>query len=88
MEIEKAIEILQHHKRVFGLPEQGSKWKPNADTIACDVAIQALEKQAGKRPESEYDDEFVCPSCETYHEGYDVTTIKYCPDCGQKIDWS
>lgn len=51
------------------------------------TAVYALEKQVGKKPNSEYDDEFTCPSCGTYHEAYDVTMFKYCPECGQKIDW-
>lgn len=42
---EKAIKILEQTKRNCGLPEQGDTWKPNAETIALDIAINALEKQ-------------------------------------------
>lgn len=42
---EKAIKILEQTKRNCGLPEQGDTWKPNAETIALDMAINALEKQ-------------------------------------------
>lgn len=40
----RAIEVLKVIKRKEGLPNQGNTWKPNADTIACDMAIAALEE--------------------------------------------
>ena len=45
MNIEKAIETMEYNKHLLGLPEQGETWKENANTIACDLAISALEKQ-------------------------------------------
>ena len=42
---EKAIKILERTKRNCGLPEQGTTWKPNAETNALDMAIEALEKK-------------------------------------------
>lgn len=44
-DIEKAIEIMEYNKHLLGLPEQGETWKENANTIVCDLAISALEKQ-------------------------------------------
>lgn len=45
MNIDKAINILERHRYEKGLPDQGITWKPNADTIAIDLAISALEAQ-------------------------------------------
>lgn len=88
---EKAIKILEHTKRNCGLPEQGDIWKPNAETIALDMAINALERQIAKKPKP-YMDAFTgrisheCDEC-----GNDVQKFlehPYCKWCGQKIDWS
>lgn len=46
---QEAIKILKMHRYEMGLPYQGSTWKANADTIACDVAITALEAQQADR---------------------------------------
>lgn len=62
---------------------------------AYDVVIKALEKQIPKNPT--YNGygytpdgtfiEWICPCCgnrfQVEHDYYD-----YCPDCGQKLDWS
>ena len=61
------------------------------------MAINALEKQMPKKLTYEGDgyapdgtfiwDEWICPCCgrryEVEYDDYD-----YCPDCGQKVDWS
>ena len=56
----------------------------------------AIEKQIPKKPRFEGDgywrgelvyDTWICPNCDTdYEVGPD--THKYCPNCGQAIDWS
>ena len=56
----------------------------------------AIEKQIPKKPRFEGDgywrgelvyDTWICPNCNTdYEVGTD--THKYCPNCGQAIDWS
>lgn len=65
-----------------------------------DMAIEALEKQIPKKPyiqqiEVDYyeHDCYECPNCDSFL-GY-VSECKeehyqnnYCPECGQKIDWS
>ena len=64
---------------------------------AIGIAIQALEKQIPKKATLEGDgyapdgtfvwDEWICPCCgERYEVDYD--DYDYCPNCGQKIDWS
>lgn len=62
-----------------------------ADKIARDTTFAALEKQVPKKPNvKELPDAFgrlywnVCGACdEEIESDYD-----YCPDCGQRIDWS
>jgi len=56
--------------------------------VMLKIAIQECEKQMSKKPIWNYDDEFICPTCGETTEDYDVTTIKFCPECGQKLDWS
>ena len=61
------------------------------------IAIQALEKQIPKKPTYEGDgyapdgtfvwDEWICPCCGSRYE-VDYDDYDYCPNCGQKIDWS
>ena len=61
------------------------------------IAIHALEKQIPKKPTYEGDgyapdgtfvfDEWLCPCCGKRYE-VDYDDYDYCPNCGQKIDWS
>ena len=61
------------------------------------IAIQALEKQIPKKPTYEGDgyapdgtfvwDEWLCPCCGKRYE-VDYDDYDYCPNCGQKLDWS
>lgn len=67
------------------------------------IAIEALEKQIPKKPitetvnrgisvSGEYDIDFnyLCPNCNTVVGDYetDDAFYKFCPDCGQALDWS
>lgn len=56
----------------------------------------AAEKQTARRPDYEGDgyadghlvyDTWICPCCGKHYE-VDYDNYNYCPDCGQKIDWS
>ncbi len=51
------------------------------------IIVDALTKQISMRAYYEYDDEFNCPACNFEDDGYDITTLKVCPNCGQKLDW-
>lgn len=59
---------------------------------AFDVAIQALEKQIPKKPMISYDERVKenwcsCGVC-AFGFGWKRTIhYKYCPNCGQKLDW-
>ena len=72
-------------------------WKPHPDYETMDAigyAIQALERQIPKKVNlrhiRKYDgfDDGECPNCgmsvSRECDGNDV----FCPDCGQKLDWS
>lgn len=56
---------------------------------ALDVARDALEKQIPKKPRKTVD-WWMCPKC---HDSFGTTKAyidevhKYCPTCGQRIDW-
>lgn len=70
---------------------------------ACRVVCAALEKQIPKKPTTEtinrgisvsgeYDIDFnyLCPNCNTVVGDYETDDVfyKFCPDCGQALDWS
>ena len=88
----KAIKILQRDLQI----QLENKALPDG-IEAIQIAIQALEKQIPKKPTYEGDgyapdgtfvfDEWICPCCETRYE-VDYDDYDYCPNCGQKIDWS
>lgn len=64
---------------------------------SIEIAIHALKKQISKKPTYEGDgyapdgtfvlDEWLCPCCGARYE-VDYDDYDYCPNCGQKIDWS
>lgn len=82
MDIEKAIEILKAH-------EKNEFTGADAFVEAYDIAIQALEKQVGKKPDTETIDHFQCPDCGniTIPPCEGNVGLKYCGYCGQKISW-
>ena len=93
MTIKEAIEILTHH---FWFLENA--WKPHPDykvLNAIRIALSALNKQVPMKPELTGDgyadgsivyDTWTCPRCGTDYE-VEYDDYKYCPECGQKIDW-
>ena len=61
---------------------------------ACEVAINALEKQIAKKivinniPKTSWTKattKYTCPSCDRV---IGFNGMNYCPTCGQKLDWS
>lgn len=66
--------------------------KDSAAVEHCNTAIEALEKQLPKKPDiMDYilgDINFKCPTCKSEYiceKGYEHF---YCPNCGQRLDWS
>ena len=88
----EAIKILQRDLQI----QLENKALPDG-IEAIQIAIQALEKQIPKKPTYEGDgyapdgtfvwDEWLCPCCGKRYE-VDYDDYDYCPNCGQKIDWS
>lgn len=83
----KALEEVQRY-RGTGTPE-GCGSTPEK----CRAAV---EKQTAKRPDYEGDgyadghlvyDTWICPCCGKRYE-VDYDEYDFCPNCGQKIDWS
>ena len=61
------------------------------------MAIEALEKQIPEMPDYEGDgyadgfpiyDTWICPCCGRYYELDCNDDYIYCPQCGQRIDWT
>lgn len=76
----KALEEVQQYRQI-GTPE------------SCRAAV---EKQTVKKPDYEGDgysdgqlvyDTWICPCCGQHYE-VDYDRYDYCPNCGQKLDWS
>lgn len=64
----------------------------DARVEAINMAIADMEKQIPKKP-MEYIMRYICPNCESleieqYNELGGSTFFDYCPDCGQKLDWT
>ena len=67
------------------------------DYKANEMAIRVLEKQIPKKPTYEGDgyapdgtliyDTWICSCCDKRYE-VDYDDYDYCPNCGQKLDWS
>lgn len=77
--------LIQNIIKVFKETESGDSVLLS-ESIKSQV-VAALEKQIPVEPFTEYDDEFDCPTCGATVEDYDVTTLKVCPECGQKLAW-
>ena len=71
-------------KSAFAIWEQGGNLV-SYDSIheACDMAVDALEKQSPKRVKMTLDTYFVCPICACKID----YPFGYCHNCGQAIDW-
>ena len=91
MKPQKAIEIMK-----IAISEV--EWEYPMDyPVAFEEAIKALEKQIPEIPDYEGDgyadsflvyDTWICPSCGRYYELDCNDDYIYCPQCGQRIDWS
>ena len=79
MTSEEAVKVLESAKAEV-------EWEYPLDIcVAIDVAIDAIKKRIPKKrilSDGHYLVYSRCPACK-----YAVNT-EYCPECGQKIDWS
>lgn len=98
---EEAIKELKEDRALYesDIVEAGDGTPDGQLMLALDMAIEALEKRIPKKPTFEGDgfdgngdityDTWICPCCgEEYEVDYYYTDHKYCPWCGQMIDWS
>lgn len=92
MTYEEAIKIFRRqleiaNKNVADFEKTFKNQKSNYryDVELYELAISALEKQIPKNPD--LDDGVYCPCClHEFKSHYDET--RYCPNCGQALDWS
>ena len=86
MTYEEAIGYINDSIRLIELGEESY-----IDIDVLEVCLGALEKQIPKKRKM-IDNVLYCSSCESYHGRYGDIRIpvgsKYCPYCGQAIDWS
>ena len=80
----EAIELIENDIKLHS-KDLSSKYKNGLR-----MAINALEKQIPKKPHKNFEKfSGVWCSCGKYlGKGYFVDKPSYCPDCGQKLDWS
>ena len=93
----EAVEKLKNMRLFMQITDKNSENKfAEDDYKANEIAIHALEKQIPKKPTYEGDgysdghlvyDTWICPLCEKRYE-VDYDDYDYCPNCGQKLDWS
>lgn len=81
---ERAIEILNPEHR-----EDYKSIEPIEE--ACRMGMKALEKQIPRKPVEQGDGiNYNCPACGRYVGYFDAMAwekLKYCGECGQKLDW-
>lgn len=85
----EAIQRIQTHNEIH------SRKEPNAVYIteALQMAIEALAIQTPQKADIHpnsyfYLSEFYCPSCKKFLGFVHTKHYKYCPECGQALDWS
>lgn len=93
---------MQYEKEISQLEKQMFDTENNLSTETIDIAINAIEKQVKMKMTIETEPDRVfrdyrCPRCKVILQQEPKTnigqrfvlhTFKYCPDCGQALDWS
>lgn len=89
---EKSIKIIEKDIAIYEVSSNGelrravSSLKAEAEQLH--LLIDAIGKQIPMAAYYEYDDEFTCPACNYFEDGIsNVVKMKFCPECGQKLDW-
>lgn len=90
-------------QRAFEIIKNEMPYESDVITEALNMIENAVEKQISKKPitetvnrgisiSGEYDIDFnyLCPNCNTVVGDYETDDVfyKFCPDCGQALDWS
>ena len=88
----KENEAIDWIKELKGSEEIREFYYAESFIKACDVALPALEKQIPKKPIKKERSGIVYCVCGNFI-GYKSPKngkipFKYCPNCGQKLDWS
>ena len=93
-DLSEVYRMLLHKAKSMGCNEIKALY--NIPLKNMEMIVQALDKQIPKQPIYEGDgysnrhlvyDTWICPCCETRYE-VDYDDYDYCPNCGQKLDWS
>lgn len=82
-----AIAELEEALSPFHLESDGEWTNYEFNTSTIRVSIEALEKQVEKKGKVFFGGWLDCPNCENDISGFEERP-NYCPNCGQKIDWS
>ena len=89
MKENEAIKMIQY--RIDTASEIIGKGEDSNAFEDLEIAIKALEKQIPMKPKlSRVDNETIycrCPMCKLTTVLYDDCVMRYCKECGQKLDW-
>ena len=94
--IETVFEGEKHEGFCLLTNEDAKVWEEYKAIGTPEECRAAVEKQTARRPDYEGDgyadghlvyDTWICPCCGKHYE-VDYDNYNYCPDCGQKLDWS
>ncbi len=104
MTIQKAMDNIEEILCSFVRDDNSIDYELDTDDFNwIEMAKSALEKQIPKKPitetvnrgisaSGEYDIDFnyLCPNCNTVVGDYETNDVfyKFCPECGQALDWS
>lgn len=89
----KDDDVLHGYDTAIKALEEVTQYRAIGTTEECRAA---LEKQKAKKPDFEGDgyadghlvyDTWICPCCGKHYE-VDYDDYDFCPNCGQKLDWS
>lgn len=86
MTIEKAISMIEYIYNGSG--DWCGSLGDGATGIALKMAISGLDKQIPKKPIEKSPWVYHCPRCDsrTIEDAF-IKKFKFCPDCGQALDW-